>query len=53
MAMIRIVREGAVVFESESLYEIADWLYYEDEEVKELVVTPNEEAHDKTKTTKR
>jgi len=51
--VIRIVRDGVVVFESESLYEVADWLYYEDEEVKELVVTSNEEAHDKTKATKR
>tara|TARA_X000001382_G_scaffold80102_1_gene56345 strand:+ start:568 stop:723 length:156 start_codon:yes stop_codon:yes gene_type:complete len=51
--VIRIVRDGIVVFESESLYEIADWLYYEEKEVKELVVTPNEEAHDKTKATKR
>ena len=42
--MIRIVRNGVVVFESESLYEIADWLYYEEEEAKELVVTANEEA---------
>jgi len=42
--MIRIVREGVVVFESESLYEIADWLYYEEEEVKEMDVRRNEEA---------
>ena len=42
--MIRIVRDGEVVFESESLYEIADWLYYEEEEVKEMEVRRNEEA---------
>lgn len=42
--MIRIVRDGVVVFESESLYEIADWLYYEEEEVKEMEVRRNEEA---------
>jgi len=42
--MIRIVRDGVVVFESESLYEIADWLYYEEEEVKSMDVRRNEEA---------
>ena len=51
--MIRIVRNGAVVFESESLYDIADWLYYEQEEPKALSVTPNREAYDKAKATKR
>ena len=42
--MIRIVRDGVVVFESENLYEIADWLYYEGEEVKGMDVRRNEEA---------
>ena len=51
--MIRIVRDGVVVFESESLYEIADWLYYEEEEVKEMDVRRNEEAFDKAQDTKR
>ena len=39
VAMIRIVRDGVVVFESESLYD-ADWLYYEEQEVKELGSNP-------------
>ena len=51
--MIRIVKEGVVVFESESLYEIADWLYYEGEEVKEMEVRRNEEAFDKAQANKR
>ncbi len=50
--MIRIVRNGAVVFESESLYDIADWLHYEDKQVKMLEVRPNREAYDKAKATK-
>ncbi len=51
--MIRIVRNGAVVFESESLYDIADWLHYEDKQVKMLEVRPNREAYDKAQATKR
>jgi hypothetical protein len=51
--VIRIVRNGAVVFESESLYDIADWLHYEDKQVKMLEVRPNREAYDKAKVTKR
>ena len=51
--MIRIIREGVVVYESESLYDIADWLYYEEQGVKEMIVTVNEAANDKTKTNKR
>ena len=50
--MIRIVRNGAVVFESESLYDIADWLHYEDKQVKMLEVRPNKEAYDKAKAAK-
>jgi len=50
MGMIRIIREGVVVYESESLYDIADWLYYEEQGVKEMIVTVNEAANDKTKT---
>ena len=51
--MIRIVRDGVVVFESENLYEIADWLYYEGEEVKGMDVRRNEEEYDKAQANKR
>ena len=51
--MIRIVREGVVVYESDNLYDIADWLYYEQEDPKALSVTPNKEAYDKTQANKR
>ena len=44
--MIRIIRDGEVVFESDDLYKIADWLYYDDIEVKMLEVRPNREEHD-------
>tara|TARA_R100001086_G_scaffold239131_1_gene164337 strand:+ start:71 stop:232 length:162 start_codon:yes stop_codon:yes gene_type:complete len=39
--MIRIFREGVVVYESDNLYDIADWLYYEEQGVKDMVVTVN------------
>ena len=45
--MIRSVRNGVVVFESDDLYKIADWLHYEDKEVKMLEVRVNQEAYDK------
>ncbi len=51
--MIRIVREGVVVFESENLYKIADWLYYEDKQVKMMEVRVNEEEYDKAQAAKR
>lgn len=51
--MIRIVREGVVVFESDDLYKIADWLYYEDKQVKMMEVRVNREAYDKAQATKR
>jgi hypothetical protein len=51
--VIRIVREGVVVYESESLYDIADWLYHEDEDVKMLEVRTNQEAYDKAQAAKR
>ena len=51
--MIRIVREGVVVFESENLYDIADWLHYEDQQVKMLEVRVNREAYDKAQAAKR
>ena len=51
--MIRIVREGVVVFESDDLYKIADWLYYEDQDVKMLEVRVNREAYDKAQAAKR
>ena len=51
--MIRIVREGVVVYESESLYEKKNCLYYEQEEPKALSVTPNKEAYDKAQANKR
>ena len=44
--MIRIIRDGEVVFESDDLYKVADWLYYDDIEVKMLEVRPNREAYD-------
>ena len=47
--MIRIVRNGVVVYESEDLYKIADWLHYEDKDVKMLEVRPNREAYDEAK----
>ena len=40
------MREGVVVFESDDLYKIADWLYYEDKEVKMLEVRANRKAYD-------
>ena len=51
--MIRIVRNGVVVFESDDLYKIADWLHYEDKDVKMLEVRPNKEAYDKAQANKR
>ena len=39
--MIRIYRQGVVVYESDNLYDIADWLYYEEQGVKDMVVTVN------------
>ena len=51
--MIRIFREGVVVYESDNLYDIADWLYYEEKEPKALSVTPNKEAYDKAQANKR
>ena len=39
--MIRIFREGVVVYESDNLYDIADWLYYEEQGIKDMVVTVN------------
>ena len=39
--MIRIFREGVVVYESDNLYDIADWLYYEEQGVKDMVVSVN------------
>ncbi len=53
MGMFRIVKEGVVVFESDSLYDIADWLYYEQEDPKALSVMPNKEAYDKAQANKR
>jgi len=44
--LIRIIREGVVVFESDDLYKIADWLYYDDIEVKMLEVRPNRKEYD-------
>ena len=51
--MIRIVKEGVVVYESEKLYDIADWLYHEDEDVKMLEVRTNMEEYDKAQAAKR
>jgi len=51
--MIRIFREGVVVYESDNLYDIADWLYHEDEDVKMLEVRTNQEAYDKAQAAKR
>ena len=51
--MIRIVRNGVVVYESEDLYKIADGLHYEDKDVKLLEVSPNKEAYDKAQANKR
>ncbi len=51
--MIRIVRNGVVVYESDSLYDIADWLHYEDKDVKMLEVRVNREAYDKAQAAKR
>ncbi len=51
--MIRIIREGEVVFESDDLYKVADWLYYDDIEVKMLEVRPNREAYDEAKIIER
>jgi len=42
--MIRILKDGKLLFESENLYRIVDELIYEDMDVKEIVVTINEEA---------
>ena len=50
--MIRIVRNGVVVFESDDLYKIADWLYYEDKQVKMMEVRVNREAYDKAQAAK-
>jgi|TARA_R100000458_G_scaffold41318_1_gene38985 hypothetical protein len=50
--VIRIVRNGVVVFESDDLYKIADWLHYEDKEVKMLEVRVNQEAYDKAQAAK-
>ncbi len=51
--MIRIVREGVVVFESENLYKIADWLYYEGKQVKMMEVRTNRKAYDKAQALKK
>jgi hypothetical protein len=51
--VIRIVRDGVVVFESESLYDIADWLHYEDKQVKVLEVRPNRKAYEKAQALKK
>jgi len=51
--VIRIMREGVVVFESDDLYKIADWLYYEDKEVKMLEVRANRKAYDEAKMIKK
>ena len=51
--MIRIVRNGVVVFESDDLYKIADWLYYEDKQVKMMEVRVNREADAKAQAVKR
>ena len=51
--MIRIVRNGVVVYESEDLYKIADWLYYDDIEVKMLEVRPNRKAYEKAQALKK
>ena len=51
--MIRIVKEGVVVYESDNLYDIADWLYYEEKEPKALYVSVNREAYDKAQANKR
>ena len=51
--MIRIIRDGEVVFESDDLYKVADWLYYDYIEVKMLEVRPNREAYDEAKIIER
>ena len=51
--MIRIIRDGEVVFESDDLYKVADWLYYDDIQVKMLEVRPNREAYDEAKIIER
>ena len=51
--MIRIVKKGIVVYESEKLYDIADWLYHEAEEVKMMEVRTNMEEYDKAQAAKR
>ena len=51
--MIRIVRNGVVVFESDDLYKIADWLHYEDKDVKMLEVRVYREAYDKAQAANR
>lgn len=51
--MIRIIREGVVVYESTKLYDIADWLYHEDQHKIEIVVSVNREEYDKAQAVKR
>jgi len=51
--MIRIIRDGVVVYESGKLYDIADWLYHEAEDVKMMEVRTNMEEYDKAQTDKR
>jgi len=51
--VIRIIQEGVVVYQSENLYDIADWLYHEEEQKIEIVVSKNQEAYDKAQAAKR
>ena len=51
--MIRIIKDDKVVFESDDLYKVADWLYYDDIQVKMLEVRPNKEAYDEAKIIER
>tara|TARA_R100001463_G_scaffold127696_1_gene185906 strand:+ start:309 stop:455 length:147 start_codon:yes stop_codon:yes gene_type:complete len=45
--MIRIIKDGKVIFESDKLYTIADELILEDADVKEIEVSLNPKAMEK------
>ena len=51
--MIRIIQEGVVVYESMNLYDIADWLYHEEQHKIEIVVSTNKEEYERDQAAKK